>query len=53
MDPLKVGKRLISLGDSSFVGIRGPREEAWPYLDQQTSSSPLSKLLGHEASFPF
>lgn len=53
MDPLMMGKLLISFGGSSFVAPRGPGEEDRPYLDQQTSSSPPSKLLGHEASFPF
>ena len=55
MDPPMMGKRFISLGGYSFVGTRGPKEETQPYPDQQTSSSPLTrtKLLVHEASFPF
>lgn len=47
MDPLRMGKRIISFGGSSFIGTRGPREEARPYPNQETSNYPFSKVLGH------
>ena len=53
MDPLKVGKWFISLGGYSFVGIRIPKGEAWPYPHEQATSSPPTKLPDLEASFPF